>query len=485
MSVQHSLPTQELSDEREELAEHESLATINPRVEETTQKHHPVGFVQARNRVLEYRAWVGKGRMALQRRRHGLRQLRQQTSKLEATFASTIEKLAVQRDVDNEPSLRMLSKEVREIRDKIVSEESAYDKEEDAVAAAEYHLEAEENRFYQAYEMNSAPNGSYPSEPIHMPPSPEITPQIASFPKTSDPLDEYHTKVGQATILRESLDELNFEREEYLGKKRCLDLRGVPMDPDELEFLDTFKETFDKTLKELQVVEDEISKLELAAIDTGLLSPSAIYKPHLAAPSPLEQLQGGLTAEPEFDSVSTMFIDLQGLGGTDLDPANFEPVIASPSTGPSGAYMDRWLNSLPGLTQQALETAGKFTTQEGSRLIQYCHDQLFRPRKRATSTKSVPRQSRLPGFPGSDQLRTGWVIVDPNTRPRPLSDDDINRFSRSQNIEGTVSRHPQAYSAVLERFPGLDIASPAIDVVRGGPSKMRGEGHAAPLFDFP
>jgi hypothetical protein len=424
-------------------------------VKDATQRLSFQDFMLRQNRIMDRRARVFNGRQSLHVKRQALRHLRQQTDALETQFLSALEKRPTQRNVDHDPSLAELLKEIRGIKEKISREEHAYDKDENAVAIDEHALSVEEHQLFHAFAMSLFPNEIHMDQTFSVPVIPQRDHQTAvPAPNVPAPVHEYETKIGQANILRETLEELDFEREEYLEKEQ----RGLELDPDELEFLESYKESYEQSRYRLRKVEEEIKRLEPAALETGQLSPSARYIPILAAPSPLTLPAMIFNIDQQnTDSVSQISIDLQGLGDSRLGTANNQPAVVAGAGFPSRASIDRWLASLPILTQQVSKTTRAFTTfttHEGSRLTQHCRDQVLGPRAPSS-------------LPDCDQLRTGWVNVVETTPRFKSSFDNADSPTHPQNTERVDSGQSQTYKEVLKKFPELDLASTTAHTTRG------------------
>jgi hypothetical protein len=418
-------------------------------------------------RVSDRTARVHNGRQGLRVKRQRFRQLVQQTAELMTSFLSAVQYSSTQMQMGDERSVFQVLQDLRQVNDKIREEMHSYDNYEHAVSIDEYALSLEENQLHQDFSAHRGSTQVLESIPFAR----SITPQRPAKPEVSaspipTPIQAYDAKIGEANMLREGLKELALEQDEYLGKQS----RGSDLDSDELRFLETYDETYEQSHDELLATEQEIRKLEGPAREMGL-SPSAIYQPYLSPPSPLELPPSGLSLDQrDTDSVSQIYLDLQGLGDAHAGNPAVQSLGQPASGGFSASYINRWLSGLP---LELVKTTSAFATREGSRLIQYLREQLLEPHEKATSTKSDPKESMAPDFVWSDQLRADWVKVDKTESPKlkPLTRRK-NISSSSRTPKAGTPDNPENLTDASQKFPELDLArTAAIPSIRPRPGR--------------
>lgn len=379
-------------------------------------------------RVSDRTARVHKGRQGLRGKRQQLRQLVQQTTELMTSFLSPVQYSSTQMQVGNERSALQVLQDLQQVNDKICKEMQSYDSYEHIVSVDEYALSLEENQLHQDFLEHRGSNQIHESAlsaryiTLQKPSKPEI-----SASPISTPIQAYDIKIGEANMLREDLKELALEKDEYWVKKSA----GRYLDSDELQFLETYDETYKQSHDKLLATEDQIRELEGPARERGL-SPSAIYQPYLFPPSPLALPPSGFGLDQrDTDSMSQIYLDLQGLG--DAHAGN--PVVQN-------------------MTQPSFSASG-------SHLIQFLRDQLLEPHEKATSTRSDPKESMTPDFAGFDQLRADWVKVDKteSPKPKPFTRRRKNISPSLRTLETGAAENLEADAS--QKFPELDLARTA------------------------
>jgi hypothetical protein len=416
-------------------------------------------------RVSDRTARVHKGRQGLRGKRQRFRQLVQQTTELLTSFLSAVQYSSTRMQVDDERSVFQVLQDLRQVNDQIRKEMQSYDSYEHTVSIDEYALSLEENQLHRDFSEHRGSTQIHESTPFAR----SITPQKPAKPEISaspipTPIQAYDAKIGEANMLREDLKELALEKDEYLVKQS----HGGDLDSDELKFLETYDETYEQSHDELLATEHEIRMLEGPARENGL-SPSAIYQPYLSPPSPLELPPSGFGLDQrDTDSVSQMYLDLQGLGdahaGNPVAQNISQPSFSAPS-------INRWLSSLP---LELVKTTSAFATREGSHLIQFLREQLLEPHEKATSTRSDPKESMAPDCAGSDQLRADWVKVDKteSPKPKPLTRRKKNISPSSRTLKTGAADNLENMTDASQKFPELDLArAAAVPSIRPHPGR--------------
>jgi hypothetical protein len=249
-------------------------------------------FARARNKLVDRRTRISRRRIGLQEKRHNLRRLRRQASKLDASFISALRKAWAAIGGSETESLFEQYEKVQEIRDAIGPEEDDYDQEEDEAAAAEYQLEEAERELYDNYLKAPFDDDALTLSP---PASPGYSSDgdDADVPDMSDPVVQYESRIGDANILHERLGDLMFERAQYLEEKQRRDPLGLPLYEPNLTFLHDFDRIYGEVAAELQQAEEDIRKLKQIALEKGLLS-----RPESGRDSPTELNAPKLSKEP-------------------------------------------------------------------------------------------------------------------------------------------------------------------------------------------
>lgn len=463
--------------ERPELDKRQEPSTISqqPRdvplstnAEDTIERLSFRDFVIRQNRISDRRTRVFKGRQNLQARRQALRHLRLQAAELESHVLATLEK----QSADALPPEAV--KRIREVRQKISQEEYAYDSNEKAVTIDESALSSEEYQLYRDFARSLFPNNTGPSEPIlTVVNPPKEPPTVTPAPNVPLPLHEYETKIGEASIVHETLEQLDSERSEYLEMQR----QGIALDSDELEFLKSYENVYRETRDRLRVLEKEIRELESTADETGQLSPSERYIPQLAMSAPTSPLTlpgTTLIAETlDMGSLSQMSARLEGLGHkrqdhdaiSEMSIDLHDPSVAQIDNASNGLIndapgfrfntsMEGWIAQLPGIPPPISKSAGKtvaFTTREGLRRFRQYTDLVFGARQTAS-------------LPGCED----WVIVNKSGNPDPnLSlDCNVHTLDNPEEPERRDSEQSQRYRKALKEFPALDLASSVANLSR-------------------
>jgi hypothetical protein len=443
-------------------------------VENAIERLSSKDFVIRQNRISDRRTRVFNGRQNLQAKRLALRHLRLQATQLESHVLSALDKQSADPSFDYDALLREFFKRLREVRQKISQEEYAYDRDEKAVTIDESALSSEEYQLYRDFSRSLFPNNTGPSEPIPTVVNPpKEPPTVTPVPNVPVPLHEYETKIGEASIVHETLEQLNSERSEYLEMQR----QGIALDSDELEFLESYENVYRETLDRLRVLEKEIRELEYAADETGQLSPSERYIPKLTMSAPtspltlpgttliaetldmgsLSQMSAGLEGlghkRQDHDAISEMSINLHDPSIAQVDNASNGPINDAPGFR-SNTSMEGWIAQLPGIPPPISKSAGKavaFTTREGLRRFRQYTNLVFGARQTAS-------------LPGCED----WVMVNKPGNPNPnLSlDCNVHTLDNPQEPERRDSEQSQRYRKALKEFPALDLASSVASLSR-------------------
>jgi hypothetical protein len=397
-------------------------------------------FVRARRRVLDRRARVSRERLRLQKKRYQLRRLRHEESQQESALVSALSESSFQANKDDKSSLSTLLKGVLETREKIKSQEDAYDEDEDAVAEQEWALETEEDRFHKTFEMNLIHDDDYASDNTSSSsvPAPAPTKDVLSSPRTANPLWDYQTKVGEAKILRERLDGLSMQQGEYLMEKQQLDSVGLQVDQSVIEFLDTYQGVREKYIMELAAAEEEIQSLHRTAVENGHLNPSPSYPDfgyYLPGPPPFEQpvttLQDAIS-EPDFIPMAVQFEQTPNTGD---DRVQAKDVIEPSAADSPRAKIYQWLKELPAFPVEKVSLKAKGIGAQGNswmRSLQNFPNRILAYWKWDKSIAASDKDMKRPDLSCPEPLHKGYVNIEPlKSDPFAPSSPDLPVRSRT------------------------------------------------------
>src|SRR5947207_8387960 len=147
------------------------------------------------------------------------------------------------------------------MRREIKSREHAYIIAEDKLYSDEVELGRRENEFYEAFGPDWSDDVTQTSSTSISSPASEnldTTDQHPS-PRATNPLYDYEGKISLAGYLHGKIDQLIHDREEILEEQRRRGATNEKLDQDDLEFLETYEETYASRVKEFNELEEEIS----------------------------------------------------------------------------------------------------------------------------------------------------------------------------------------------------------------------------------
>jgi hypothetical protein len=329
-------------------------------------------------RVLNLRARTRRTRQALQRMRLDLRELRQTTAQSELLFISGFNE-AIDPAIETTSSTAAgISDSIQDLWGKMRSKELEYDDLEDTMADAEFSLEKEYDRFHDCMKkvsgLHQDQNTTDDAKTIISESSGRENHTTSGAPSTKgfNPLHDYMTKIGEARILRERLDELTLEREYILSQEKLHTAHGKKLDADDLLFLEDFEDSHGHTCQELASIEREVLELERSAIDSGFLHPSGAYStmhPLTCLPRP----PGTVNMDRQEDIFTT---DVGNTNPGPWPPGQVVPTrvrISSADQVPSQhkqARLIKWLQNLPPApATEFARTAGKVSRKMDSWII--------------------------------------------------------------------------------------------------------------------
>lgn len=299
-------------------------------------------------------------RLRLKEKRTQLREERMRASDLDAQLVGAIRRVWEQDQAVDKDSLSVLYEQVQAARDELGPLEDDYNQEEDENNVAEFQLIHEEKQFYRLMpadtstdDMDNADHSSLPSSFSSLD---SFKGDAADSPETRKlALEEYVSRVGDANIVMERLENLRLERVEYLEEQRTRSRMDVELYPPNKVFLDDFDYTYAHTKQELDQVLVDLERLRQKALQEGatadqLVSPSVPRFVWEREPQPKYDQAPALFPEHQSDSVVPDLVN--NFAGTRarinrwiLDTLNSSPVERAHHKAILRALSDRSLNS--------------------------------------------------------------------------------------------------------------------------------------------
>lgn len=217
----------------------------------------------ANQEVKNLRSQVTRCRLELRELRVVLRQRQVKIRQMQAQFWRDLQnQWNDARKFDKNP-LQQLYDEIERALDELGPEQANYDEKEDDLDLLEYKLGKLEDRFYttdKAFASFSSSSSSRRSRST-TPTRPE---DEASW--------DYHylSRVGDAKIVRERLEDLNLERSQYVDLERDRTAMGLDLYKPNVEFLESYDDVYAKIELELREIEEDLSRLRNESRSTPL-----------------------------------------------------------------------------------------------------------------------------------------------------------------------------------------------------------------------
>lgn len=243
---------------------------------------------KAHRKIAELRETVVSNRLRLKEKRHELREERTHANDLDAQFIRAIRQFWEHDQTVDKGALAGLYQEVQAARDLLGPMEDDYNQEEDANDAAEFDLNDQEGRFYSLYPANVSAGNASPDDRRSVPSSFSSVNSLndgfaATCKPTKPALEEYVSRVGDANIIKERLEDLRLEREQYLEEERLRDRVNLDLCPPDQAFLNDFHKHSTELVQELNHILTDVQLLRQKAFEEGSLVP----EPSLPAVSSL------------------------------------------------------------------------------------------------------------------------------------------------------------------------------------------------------
>ena len=218
-----------------------------------------------RRKVSQLREQTTAKRLGLREQRVAIRQQHELVRSLEAQLLKQWQALG--RLVDQEAILP-LHKELCTALDELGPLGQEYDEKEDELLTLEYDLEAKEKRLYKQYgQLDGADSQTSPSI---RPWSPTSSSEVLDCgptdpPDITSPQYLYLSRLGEANMIRERLDEMEEERAHYLQIEQNRNIMSISLYEENVEFLADYPRLRSETLKELETIENDLQRLRIQA----------------------------------------------------------------------------------------------------------------------------------------------------------------------------------------------------------------------------
>lgn len=309
-------------------------------------------------------------RIKVREKRNSLRRQRETVIDLDIRIASGLRKLFNTLPMEETTSLFGLFEQLQKSRDELLQQEDDYDTVEDELIGEEFELQEVESKIFPGLpgsERSFIDDQDITRylEGLEIPESDSGDGAVVNRPE----MVQYFSRMGDADIIQESLDDLRRERAHIVEEERVRARLGLTLDKESQDFLNQF----DHRHRELQdrlarVQEDLIRAQEALASDDDVVHASSQFGNHGA---PLDQAMDELeplaTSDPDllFPVVSSSLSTLPPLSSNSpkvlvaasardtesllLPDEDSSPVFPSlpgtprPESIGTSAYIDDWL----------------------------------------------------------------------------------------------------------------------------------------------
>jgi len=418
---------------------------------------------KAQRKIAELRSKLMRNRLKLREKRKELREERTRASDLDAQFIKAIRQFWEQGQEVDKQSLSGLYQEVQAARDITGPLEDDYDQEEDENNAAEFQLNDEEKRFYRLYPANASTGGINHDDEWSTPSSFSSLNSLQgddadNFEPINLVLDEYKSRVGDANIVKERLENLHFERVQYLEEERFRSQVDVGLYPSNKTFLDDFDDNYAEIKQELDQILMDVQRLRQKALEEGAvvdkLSSPATPR-FLLDREPRSRYDEAPALFPEHQSDGVVPDLLNNFAGTRarinrwiLDTLNNSPVERAHHKAILRAFSDKSLDSEAWARlvfkywrrdRAATDQLEDPASQDASGFVDPGRRKCLSPlmqRCYAEQTPSDDRQLYVDGNPLLTLQADGFSDLETDTLPyAPLSESDLySPFVESRSV---------------------------------------------------
>lgn len=215
----------------------------------------------ARKEVENLRNQVTRCRLELRELRAELKQRHVKIRQMQAQFWRDLQIQWHDNRMLDKTSLQQLYDNIQRALDELGPGDANYDEKEDDLDLFEYKLDKLENRFYNTEADLAGSRAGFASS------SSSRSSNRSRSSTPTRPEDEaswnyrYLSRVGDANIVVERLQELSMERSQYVDHERDRAALGLDLYKPNVEFLDTFEEVYAKHESELREIDEDIERL--------------------------------------------------------------------------------------------------------------------------------------------------------------------------------------------------------------------------------
>lgn len=220
---------------------------------------------------------VTRGRLDLRERRAGLRELRGKVADNGVKFYKEVQRYWSNRGNVVDFDLEKLDEGFQEAQDELGPMEEDYDEAEDDLGVLEYKLETREKKFYSQIGDSTSSIRS-PSSERTQEQFPKNT--VIDAAEDTSPRGRYLSRLGDARIIRERLQDLIVEQNEYFEQEQRRKSHSLPPYPPNVAFMANFHLVYAQLMKELHEVEADVRRLKdeagMNSVDSQETAPSPL-----------------------------------------------------------------------------------------------------------------------------------------------------------------------------------------------------------------
>ena len=215
--------------------------------------------------VQRLRSKLTQGRLDLRERRAGLREQRWKVTDRGVKFYGELQRYSNKKGKVTDYDLEELDEGLREALDKLGPMEEDFDEAEDDLHELEYRLETLEKKFYSqpvnlisVEDSASSIRSSLSERTQHQSQNNTVSDAV----EETSPSGRYLSRLGDAKIIRERLQDLIVERNEYIEQEQRRSSYSIPPYSLNVAFMANFPLVYAELMKELQEIEEDVKQLK-------------------------------------------------------------------------------------------------------------------------------------------------------------------------------------------------------------------------------
>lgn len=215
--------------------------------------------------IQRLRSKLAQGRLDLRERRAGVREQRWKVTDRGVKFYGELQRYSNKRGKVTDYDLEKLDEGLREALDKLGPMEEDYDEAEDDLRELEYRLETQEKKFYSqsvnlisVEDSTSSIRSSWSERTQHQ----SLNNTVSDAVEEASPSGRYLSRLGDAMIIRERLQDLVVERNEYFEQEQRRSSHSLPPYSLNVAFMANFPLVYTQLMKELQEIEEDVRQLK-------------------------------------------------------------------------------------------------------------------------------------------------------------------------------------------------------------------------------